>query len=98
MSSTHQPAEPSVACFAVRGAADPGTLPRILELFAKRGLVPFSVHSRMSGEGDEALLIVDLQVEGLSPEQSEIVAEQLRQIFVIDRVLTARKRLLRSAA
>jgi acetolactate synthase small subunit len=96
--SSHQPSEPAVACFAVRAAADPGTLPRILELFAKRGLVPSSVHSRMSGTGEAALLMVDLQIDGLTGAQVEVVAEQLRQIVVVERVLTARKRLSRAVA
>jgi acetolactate synthase small subunit len=79
---------PYRACFAVRAAADPGTLPRILELFAKRGLVPSSVQARLTGDADPALS-VDLQVTGLDPEMVEIVAESLRQIWVVERVLTA---------
>jgi acetolactate synthase regulatory subunit len=76
------------ACFAVRAAADPGTLPRVLELFAKRGLVPSSVQARLTGDAEPALS-VDLQVAGLEPAMVEIVAEALRQIWVVERVLTA---------
>ena len=76
------------ACFAVRAAADPGSLPRILEIFAKRGLVPSSVQARLTGEAEPALSI-DLQVTGLEPAMVEIVAETLRQIWVVERVLTA---------
>jgi hypothetical protein len=44
-SSHHRPARsplPAVEthCFAIRAAAAPGILPRLLELFAKRNLVP----------------------------------------------------------
>ena len=76
------------ACFAVRAAADPGSLPRILELFAKRGLVPSSVQARLTGTGEPALS-VDLQVAGLEPALVDVVAENLRQIWVVERVLTA---------
>ena len=76
------------ACFAVRAAADPGSLPRILELFAKRGLVPSSVQARLTGAGEPALS-VDLQVAGLEPGLVDVVAESLRQIWVVERVLTA---------
>lgn len=76
------------ACFAVRAAADPGSLPRILELFAKRGLVPSSVQARLTGTGEPALS-VDLQVAGLEPGLVDVVAESLRQIWVVERVLTA---------
>jgi len=84
---------PYRACFAVRAAADPGTLPRILELFAKRGLVPSSVQARLTPGGlsgdPEPALSVDLQVAGMDPALVEVVAESLRQIWVVERVLTA---------
>lgn len=79
---------PFRACFAVRAAADPGSLPRILELFAKRGLVPSSVQARLTGDAEPALS-VDLQVSGMAPDQVEVVAETLRQIWLVERVLTA---------
>ena len=75
----------STACFAVRAAADPGVLPRLLEAFAKRGLVPSHVHSRTVGE----LMTVDLQVDGLDRGQAEVVAEQLRANVMVERVLLA---------
>ena len=31
---------PATACFSVHARAEPGVMPRVLELFAKRGLVP----------------------------------------------------------
>ena len=80
--------QPYRACFAVRAAADPGSLPRILEIFAKRGLVPSSVQARLTNDTEPALS-VDLQVSGMEPALVEIVAETLRQIWVVERVLTA---------
>ncbi|HEV2673497.1 MAG TPA: hypothetical protein VGV37_03080 [Aliidongia sp.] len=85
---TTEQAQTVTACFAIRAAADPGSLPRILEIFAKRGLVPSSVQARLTGVGESALS-VDLQVAGLEPALVEVVAETLRQIWVVERVLTA---------
>jgi hypothetical protein len=36
-------------CFSVQAAADPGMLPRVLELFAKRNLVPSRCHAVVTG-------------------------------------------------
>lgn len=88
-----RPAErsaPALSCFCVEGHADPGLLPRVLELFAKRGLVPerfFAQPSQHDGRG----LTIDLQVDGFSPAQREVVAAALRQIPLVTTVLTAEK-------
>jgi len=91
--ATTEQAQTVTACFAVRAAADPSSLPRILEFFAKRGLVPSSVQARLTRgaemQGDGLALSVDLQVAGLEPALVEAVAETLRQIWVVERVLTA---------
>jgi acetolactate synthase small subunit len=92
-------AEPTY-CFSVQAAADPGLLPRVLELFAKRDLVPSRCHAVLTEPGREELLI-DLQVTGLAPEEAEHVARSLRQLVFVASVLTciadARERLVRSA-
>jgi acetolactate synthase small subunit len=87
----------TVACFAVRAAADPGVLSRVIELFAKRGLVPSSVHARRIGSGDDASLLIDVQIDGVDADLAERIADALRQNVLVDRVLTARKRLARAA-
>lgn len=89
--------ESSVACFAVRAAADPGVLSRVVELFAKRGLVPKSVHARLAGAAEDGSLLIDVQIDGLDPDTAERIADALRQIVAVERVLTARKRLARAA-
>ena len=38
-----------VHCFAVAADPSPGLLPRVLELIAKRGLVPLRVHATLEG-------------------------------------------------
>jgi acetolactate synthase small subunit len=90
--------ESATACFALRLLPEPGALPRVLELFAKRGMVPSSLHAGLNGSGEEARLIVDLQLDGLAEPQAELIAEALRQIVIVERVLTARKRLSAQAA
>ena len=44
-----RPDREPTACFSVAAAAEPGVMPRVLELFAKRGLVPTHWCSRVSG-------------------------------------------------
>jgi acetolactate synthase small subunit len=73
-----------LACFAVSAAAEPGTLSRLLEPFAKRGLVPCSVHARVT----DGWLRADIQVE-MDPELARIVVESLRQSVSVERVLLA---------
>ena len=89
--------ESSVACFAVRAIVDPGALSRVIELFAKRGLVPKSIHARLTGSEDDACLLIDVQIDGLDADTAERIADALRQIVLVERVLTARKRLARAA-
>lgn len=81
---------PRVACFAVQAEADPGILPRVLALFAKRSLVP----ERWTGQRslhDENELVIDLQVAGLDREQTDYIARCLGQIPGVFSVLTAEK-------
>jgi hypothetical protein len=72
----------------VRTVADPGSLPRLLEVFAKRGMVPAKMFSVATG-ADE--LTVDLQVSGLDADLGAIIANQLRSQVGIETVLTSVK-------
>ena len=76
------------ACFSVQARAEPGVMPRVLELFAKRGLVPSTWHSRVSG--DE--LAIDVQMEAMDRDAAAYIAACLRQIVCVDVVLTSEKR------
>src|ERR1700752_3672177 len=58
---------PATACFSVHARAEPGVMPRVLELFAKRGLVPSSWKSSTSG-GDRSQLRIDIQMRGLGSD------------------------------
>ncbi len=80
----------SVFCFSVLAEAEPGVMPRVLELFAKRGLVPRRWVSDVSGPGGRDLSI-DVQVAGVDPETHAYMARCLRQIWGVHRVLTSEK-------
>jgi acetolactate synthase small subunit len=79
-----------VACFSIQAAAEPGVLPRVLELFARRGLVPRRWVSDVTGPGGRELAI-DVQVAGLAPETQAYLARCLRQIWGVGTVLTSER-------
>lgn len=82
-------------CFAIRADASPGLMPRVLELFAKRNLVPSRWHSDVivapARDGGETHLQIDLQMEGIEAELAAYIARCLRQIYGVESVLTSTK-------
>ena len=83
-------------CYLVEGRAEPGLMPRVLEQFAKRGLVPGHWRSIVAGRrGDE--LHIDIQVRDLAPETAEHIARCLRTLVGVEAVLTSEKRYARTA-
>jgi len=81
-------ASPLFVCFSVQARAEPGVMPRVVELFAKRGLVPQKWHSTTA---DEALTI-DVQMAGLSRDLAGYIARCMRQITGVEAVLTSETR------
>ena len=82
----------ATACFSIQAEAEPGVMPRILELFAKRGLIPSRWHSDLEGEATRRPgLTIDLQVTGLNRQQVEHVSASLRGMISINTVLTSEK-------
>ena len=81
---------PATACFSVRARAEPGVMPRVLELFAKRGLVPSFWQSSTSGS-DRSQLAINIQMRGLGSETIDYIAACLRQIAFVEVVVTSRK-------
>ena len=73
-------------CLTVRTVAEPGSLPRLLEVFAKRGMVPSKLFCVATG-ADE--LTVDLQVTGLDNDLGAVIANQLRSQVGVETVLTS---------
>jgi acetolactate synthase small subunit len=82
---------PTTACFSVHAHAEPGVMPRVLELFAKRGVVPSAWHSSTCGT-DEAELTIDIQMRGLDRDVTDYIAACLRQIAFVEVVLTSEQR------
>ena len=76
---------PATACFSVHARAEPGVMPRVLELFAKRGLVPSFWQSSTSG-GDRSQLTINIQMPGLANETIDYMAACLRQIASVEGV------------
>ena len=87
--SAFQPEADPTHCFSVHAAAEPGVMPRVLELFAKRGLVPSSWTSRVGAERD---LTIDIQMVGMSSEVADYITSCLRQVVGVQVVLASRKR------
>src|SRR5258708_9897469 len=79
------------ACFSIHAEAEPGVMPRVLELFAKRGMVPTSWHSRVTtGE-----LTIDVQMRGLDGATAAYIAACLRQVISVTAVLIYENRAAR---
>lgn len=74
--------------FSVHARAEPGVMPRVLELFAKRGLVPIRWHSVITG-ADRGELRIDIQMGWLEREVVDYIAACLRQITCVDDVLAS---------
>ncbi len=87
----------ATVCFSIQAAAEPGVMPRVLELFAKRNLVPerwvSGVHGPADGDlpGHGGELMIDLQVVGLSRQDMHYLARCLAQITDVRSVLTSQK-------
>ena len=84
-----------VFCFSIQAEAEPSVMSRVLELFAKRNLVPSRWVSEVvgtSGPSGGPELSIDLQVRGLSGETAHYVARCLRQLHYVDSVLISEKR------
>ena len=81
--------QPTVsACFSVQARAEPGVMPRALELFAKRGLVPQLWHGAVAGPRSAATLTIEIRIAGLGRDTVGYIARCLRQIVGVDTVLT----------
>jgi acetolactate synthase small subunit len=80
--SASEPAQTTF--FSLQAHAEPGVMPRVLELFAKRGLVPELWHSTVARKR----LTIDIEIAGLG-DAADYLANCLRQITGVDVVLTA---------
>jgi len=62
--------------FSVQAESSPGLLPRLLQPFAKRDLVPDSFASERRGES----VRVDIAMDGMPAEMVHLVEGNLRQV------------------
>jgi len=85
-----QPSRAAIFCFSVLAEADPGVMPRVLELFAKRGLVPVRWVSDVT-DARRGELAIDVQVAGLTRATGDHIAACLRGIPGVETVLTSQK-------
>jgi hypothetical protein len=85
---TAQESIASIFCFSIDVVPDPGTMARVLEQFAKRGLVPTRWHSDVI-ESD--VMQIDIQIIGLSATLGQDIARCLGSIVGVHGVLTASK-------
>jgi acetolactate synthase small subunit len=76
-----------LAVFSVHARTEPGVMPRVLELFAKRGLVPEYWHSAVS-EADRERLTIEIRMNGLAHDLVGYIAACMRQITAVEAVLT----------
>jgi acetolactate synthase small subunit len=72
--------------FSLHASAEPGVMPRVLELFAKRGLVPDRWHSVVMRPS--MTLSIDIEIGGVERETAAYVANCMRQIAGVELVLT----------
>jgi acetolactate synthase small subunit len=87
---TNLPAHPVLAAaayFSVHARAEPGVMPRVMELFAKRGLVPAAWHSTVSA-ADRRELTIKIAISGLDPDVTDYIAACMRQLPYVETVLT----------
>jgi hypothetical protein len=68
--------------FRVHAAYDPGTIPRVVEPFAKLALVPERLVCRRQG----ATLAIDLAIAGLDDARAAQLARTLAVIVGVERV------------
>ncbi|KAA0583554.1 hypothetical protein FZ983_02795 [Azospirillum sp. B21] len=80
--------------FSLVADADPGTLPRILEFVAKRGLVPLALHSRLT----EDTLAIAMEVGDLPQAETDHIGRCLGQIPMVAQVIVAELAATASAA
>jgi hypothetical protein len=81
----------AVHCFSVRAVADPGMMSRLMELWAKRGLVPDRWHGvRDTASG--AYVEIDIESAEIDHALAVQLAAVMRTMFGVSQVLLSEKR------
>ena len=79
---------PLTVCYSLLARAEPGVMPRVVELFAKRGLVPRKWHSTAA----LSALTIEVQLDGIGRDVADYIARCMRQIVGVETVLTSETR------
>lgn len=79
----HSPTSNPHWCYSLLAAREAGVLPRVVAEFARRGLVP----ARLAASAAPGTLAIDIEVEGLDAMAAAHVAERLRGMPEVERVL-----------
>ena len=75
--------------FTVHAAADPQLLPRVLEMFALRNVVPRRVVGRTVGQSADTFRI-DVETGALTARTADQMAERLRSMVPVEAVRARR--------
>ena len=90
-SSRPQSQSEYAACFVLEADPTPCLLPRLLQPFARRGLIPDHVSVRRSADPNR----VELALDDITAEEAHLVEGNLRQlvgVFSLSRLAPARQR------
>jgi hypothetical protein len=75
----------AAVCFEVDAESSPGLLPRLLQPFARRDLVPDSFHSVQA----DGAMRIGIFMDAMPSEMVHLVAGNLRQVVGVHRVVLA---------
>ena len=81
----------AVHCFSARAVADPGMMPRLMELWAKRGLVPDRWHG-VREETSGTYVDIDIESGAVDHALATQMAAAMREVFGVAQVLLSEKR------
>ena len=80
--------------FLLNAKCSPGLLPRVLQPFARRDLIPDRMWSHRSGD----TMHVEIAVEAVPDEEIHLIEGNLRQIVGVHQVIQVRPEARRAAA
>jgi len=76
-------------CYSIQALPEVGVIARLLEICAKRGLLPVRLHSDFAPERGE--ITIDMQLADVDPTYGELMARSMREVVGVREVLTAVK-------
>lgn len=76
-------------CYSIHALPEVGVIARLLEVCAKRGLLPARLHSDLAPERGE--ITIDMQLAGIDVAYGEQMARAMREVVGVREVLTALK-------